>query len=257
MHYFPFFTEVVRSGSLQPNAAWYHFYDSKGLSLFFLSMILTDPTAPSLVTTMFAGFGTCIVYAILRHATGGRLLPLCGAFLYVLFFAVGNDELEKQHVTTAILMLAMLWTSLRMLDEGADRRPWIIALIATVLTSILITVELGLLIVIYLGGFVAWFAWRRQWRRALEPLFGSLVVFGVLSILALNYIYTGLPLEHVLLTAWPYADLNKLRDWGVLYQVQVLHYSFSLYAKSLGHAGIFAPAQFWSEKFAQIIAANF
>lgn len=258
MHYFSYLTEVARSGSLQPNAAWYHFYDSKGVSLLFLSMILTDPTAPGPVTTMFAGFGVCLVYAILRHATGSRLLPLCGAILYVVFFAIGNDELEKQHVTTAVLTLAMLWTSIRLLDEQADRRPWIIALVAAVVTSILITVELGLLIVIYLAGLVAWFSWRREWRRALEPFcVASLAVFCVLGTLVLNYIYTGLPLQHMLLEAWPYADLNRLRDWGILYEVIALHYSFASFVLSLGHSSIFAPAHIWSWSFARALVEYF
>jgi hypothetical protein len=259
MHYFSYLTEVVRSGSLQPNAVWYHFYISKGLSLFFLGMILTDPIAPSLVTTVFAGFGTCIVYAILRHATGNRLLPLCGAFLYVLFFAVGNDELEKQHVTTAVLSLAMLWTSIRLLDQGANRRPWIIALSASVITIILITVELGLLIVIYLAGFVAWFLWRRDWRKAIEPLgVASITALSVVAILALNYAYTGLPHVHLLLEAWPYADLNRLRDWGVLQPVISLHFAVTNLASSVNHAtSIFAPAQLWSWSFAQTLAEYF
>src|SRR5579859_3935597 len=38
-HYFPYLIKVIHNGSLTPNAVWQHFYDSKGLSLFFLAML--------------------------------------------------------------------------------------------------------------------------------------------------------------------------------------------------------------------------
>ncbi len=257
MHYFSYLAEVVRSGSVQLNAAWYHFYDSKGLSLTFLAMVLTDPLAPGSVSTVFAAFGTCVVYAILRHTTGDRLLPLCGALLYVVFFAVGNDELEKQHVTTAVLSLTMLWASIRLLDKDANRCPWIIMLSASVMTMVLITVELGLLILIYLAPFIAWFSWRREWRRAIELLgVASLAAFGVVAMLALNYACTGLPLEHLLLESWPFANLNRLRDLGILFEVIALHYSFTGLATSTGTANIFAPAQPWSLSLARLLAED-
>ena len=259
LHYFSYLTEVVRSGSLRPNAVWYHFYDSKGLSLTFLGMLLTDPEAPSLVTTVFAGFGACVVYAILRHATASRVLAMCGAVLYVLFFAVGNDELEKQHVTTAVLSLAMLWASIRLLDVDANRRAWTMVLASSAVTMVLITVELGLLIVMYLGGFVIWFWWRREWRRAAAPLVVALIAgVGVIAMLGLNYAYTGLPLEHLVLAAWRYADLNRLRDWGVLYEVLSLHYAFTGLASTVNHStSLFTPAQLWSSAFAQALAGYF
>ena len=178
---------------------------------------------------MFVVFGVCILYAMLRNATGARLIPLCGAILYVVFFVIGNDELEKQHIPAGILCgLAMLWTTIGLLNERENPWPWMIALWATVVTTILITIELGFLLSIYFTGFAAWYAWRRNWRRALELFSGAAIaVTGVATICVLNYAYTGLALEHFLLDEWRYTDLNRIRDWGILYEVIMLHAGFT------------------------------
>ena len=229
MHYFSYLTEVARSGSLRPNAVWYHFYDSKGLSLFFLAMILTDPTAPGLVSALFVGVGACTVYAMLRYATGARLISLCGGLLYIIFFVIGNDELEKQHIPAGISLLGVVWISLRFVFlERTQRSVWVVALCAATVTTILITVELALLIVLYVAGFLIWFSWRRDWRRAIDAIgVISAVTLYVAALCGLNYAYTGLPLEHLLIEAWPFADVSRLRDWGVLYEVLRLHEAFS------------------------------
>ena len=53
LHYSQFYSMVIDSHGIWPNAFWYQYYYSKGVGLMFLSMLLTDPLAPSLVTYCF------------------------------------------------------------------------------------------------------------------------------------------------------------------------------------------------------------
>ena len=49
-HYFPYYLETLKQGNLAPNNVWYHFDNSKGASLVFYGILLSDPLAPSLVS---------------------------------------------------------------------------------------------------------------------------------------------------------------------------------------------------------------
>ena len=63
-HYFYYYVDVIRNGSLMPNEAWYHFFYSKGLGLYFLGMLLSDPLAPQLVTGIFTFAAALAVWLI-------------------------------------------------------------------------------------------------------------------------------------------------------------------------------------------------
>jgi hypothetical protein len=53
-HYHQYYETVLRTHGIWPNEVWFQFFYSKGMGLFFLSMLLTDPLAPSIVTFCFA-----------------------------------------------------------------------------------------------------------------------------------------------------------------------------------------------------------
>ena len=220
-HYFPYLTEVLRQQSLQPNEVWQHFYVSKGLTLYFFAMILTDPLAPALVTTALVGMGSWIVVVLLRRATASKFLPLAGGMLFIIFFVIGNDDLEKQHDVTAFLLLGAVWISIRLLsDSVSNRRLWIVALHCAVAVAILITLPLGGLVGLYMAGFAVFHALRRQWTHAIIAV-GVCVTAAVciLSVATINYAYTGLPYDQGMLYFWSYADLNKILKWQMLSEV--------------------------------------
>jgi len=236
-HYFQFYKRVIETGSILPNDVWYHFYDSKGAGLYFLAMLLIDPLAPQLVATVFIGCGACMVYALLRNATRSAFLPLVGVLLYIGVFvytpsAYGHGEwgiLEKLHELTAVLVLAVIWIAYRYFRNNvAMSGPWALALHFAVISIALLTLQLVLLVGLYLAGYAAWFAAKRQWRVALRPFSaGVTAAFCLMAIGAINYFYTGFPLDHAMVPFWPYADLNKIMRWGTMLEVVWFHHDFS------------------------------
>ena len=228
-HYFPYLTDVIRHGSLAPNVEWEHFYVSKGLSEFFLGMLLTDPLAPALVTTGFVAMGAWIVYAFLRRATKGSKMALIGALAYIVFFIIGNDDLEKQHDLTAVLLLGFVWASAAaFIWPDEDKRLWTVALHSTAAAIVLITIELGFLVGIYISGFVLLFFILRDWDQARRGLkVGVTCVTAVLAIGTINYLYTGLPLDQGLLYFWNLTDPNKFVERNILNEVLGLRASLA------------------------------
>jgi hypothetical protein len=226
-HYFQFYKRVIETGSILPNDVWYQFYYSKGAGLYFLAMLLTDPLAPQLVTTGFIGCGAVIVYALLRTATRSTPLSLIGVLLYVGVFIYtpgpaanmaegGWGILEKIHELTAVLLLGMIWIAYRSFRNKIARPgPWTLALHSAVVCIALLTLPLVLPVVLYLAGFVAWFALTKQWRMAARPFAAAVTaVFSLVALGALNYHYTGFPSDMLITQFWPYADLAKEVQWG-------------------------------------------
>lgn len=243
-HYFPFYKKVIETGSILPNEVWYHFYYSKGAGLYYLATLLTDPLAPQLVATAFIGLGAALTYAVLRRGTTPQsLLPWLGALLYLLFLIYtpgpeanarhgGWGDLEKHHEITAVLILGMLWISTRLFGSKiSPASPWVLALHATIISITLLVSSLVLLAGAYMAGFVLWFAWRRQWRDAWQPFAaGATAGASLLAMMAVNYHYTGLPLDQQLTFFWPIVNLEKMRDWGVLYEIIEAHWAYTGYA---------------------------
>ena len=235
-HYFQFYKRVLETGSIRPNDVWIHFYYSKGAGLYFLAMLLTDPLAPQLVAAGFIGCGACIVFALLRNATGSALLPLTGVLLYIGAFIYtpgpqagrlsgGWGILEKLHELTAVLLLAAVWISYRLFRNGMTMPgPWTLALHAAIVSIALLTLPLTLLVGLYLAGYLLWFALKRQWRLALRPFAaGMTAACALMAMAAINYLYTGFPSDVGLVEFWPHADLAKVTSWGTMLEVTMLH----------------------------------
>ena len=232
-HYFPYYLRVIQTGSILPNDVWYHFYVSKGDGLYFLAMLLTDPLAPQLVTAGFILCAAAIVYALLRRIARTGVLPWIGVLLYVAFFIYtpgpqyfmvrgGWGDLEKEHELTAVLVLGVIWCVIQ-LSKTSNNKPWILGLHASIVATILITLQLGLLIGVYLTGFMFWFAVQRQWRKAAIPFFGGVTAaISMIVILAINYYLTGLVLDQAILFTWPIINLAKIAQWGALFELLTL-----------------------------------
>jgi len=238
-HYFPYLRRVVETGSLAPNDVWYHYFYSKGLGLYFLAILLTDPLAPQLAVTGFIFCGACTVFALLRRAAPQSQLPWLGVLLYVSFYiyTYGDltawGELEKNHEPAAALMLGMLWVSWRLFFQDAvPKCVWALALHAAIVAMALITLPLALMAGIYMAGFALWFAYKRQWHTVLLPLgAGATAAVMLLAILAINYHDTGLFLDQGMVYFWRYADIRKLANWGVMFEMLQLHQQHTLMAE--------------------------
>jgi hypothetical protein len=234
-HYFPYYLRVIQTGSILPNDVWYHFYLSKGDSLYFLAMLLTDPLAPQLVTAGFILCASCIIFDLLRRISPIGLLPWIGVLLYFAFFIYtpgphefmaqgGWGDLEKEHELTAVLLLGVIWCILRLCESvGENKRHWILGLHASIVATIFITLQLGFFIGLYLTGFLLWFAVKRQWRQASIPFFGCVTaLITIAAILAVNYELTGLILDQATLLTWPMVNLGKLAKWGTVFEAIAL-----------------------------------
>lgn len=243
LHYFPFYMQVIQSGSILPNDVWYQFYYSKGAGLYFLAMLLSDPLAPQLVTTGFVGAAALMVFAFLKRAAPGTVLPWVGMLLYGMMFIYtpgpiqnmregGWGDLEKIHELSAVLMLGIVWITFRLFgDAGCDKGPWILALhLAIVAVGLLLLPEL-LLVGAYLTGYGLWFVVRRRQSRALLA-FAAAVTAGLtlLGVAAVNYCYTGFPSDQGLPVLWRYADLQKILEWGVIFELLLTHMGLASWA---------------------------
>lgn len=230
-HYFPFYVRVVQTGSILPNDVWYHFYVSKGDVLYFLAMYLTDPLAPQLVTAGYVICAAFIVYALLRRIAPEGLLPWVGVLLYLAFYIYtpgphflvtdGWGDLEKEHEMTAALLLGVIWCTIRLTgNPDSAKRPWILGLHASIVATTVITLQLGVLAGLYLTGHMVWFAAKRQWRTAAIAFFGGVTAaVTILIIFAINYELTGLILDQAVSLTWPFVNLDKLAQWGPVFEV--------------------------------------
>lgn len=235
-HYSAFYRRVIETGSIQPNDVWYHFYYSKGCGLFFLAMLLTDPLAPQLVTAGFVGIGAVIIYALLRRGSGGRILPLVGVLLFTGFYIYtpgpvanmrhgGWGDFEKIHELTAMLILAVVWITCRLYgNDDIVRAPWSIALHSAIAIIAMLTFALPVLVGIYLTALAVGFAICRRWGNAVDALVAAAAAGCWLLLMAtINFIFTGIPSDQLVNPLWPYANLEKIQAWGVLFELLNFH----------------------------------
>jgi hypothetical protein len=219
-HYFPYYREVIEQGGVSPNDVWYHYFYSKGLGLFFLGMLLTDPLAPQLVTFCYMAAAALVLFVAVRDIAPATNWPIASAFLFLglYVFTPGWAEFEKQHELNTALVVAVLWMTHRALGAkppGALTFGVVAALAITgaVIADVLIALFFGaifsLLALILMVG--------RRFRNglicvALASWSAALVVFNF----ALNYVTVGLPSDLGVSYAWPFADVEKLYQWGSL-----------------------------------------
>ena len=202
-HYFHFYRSVTQAGNIWPNEVWYHFYYSKGAGLFFLSMLLTDPLAPQLVSTAMLVAGGGLVFSFLKNATPLRLFPWIGAALYIgfLIYTPGQDEnlhhggwgdLEKIHELVGVLVFAVIWM-MCCLQKNASRTMGI-TLLLTISALVLLIPVFTVFVVAYLLLMLTYFVLTKRKSPAFWTFIG-LIVAGAwfVSILIINYLFSGLP----------------------------------------------------------------
>ncbi|MBV8779713.1 MAG: hypothetical protein JO258_21180 [Alphaproteobacteria bacterium] len=229
-HYHGYYEAVIRTHGLWPNEAWYQFYYSKGMGLFFLATLLTDPLAPSLVTCCFAiAAAVALFLTVERIAIGATLWPWAAVAAFLVLYAYtpgrgvymgsgGWGDFEKPHEIGAAFVVAVLWLCVALHGaRGAERRLWF----AVAAGCIFIVAAIELATVLLLGLFAlvltAAALLRRRFGEA-RAFFGLGIAggFGLAGVLCLNYLATGLPSDQFALEAWPWANVQKLAGWGAL-----------------------------------------
>jgi len=238
-HYFFYYKKVVETGSLLPNEIWYHFYYSKGLALFFMGMLLTDPLAPQLIGSIYFLVSSLIIFQILSNKCINRYIKFIGLLLFILFFLYtpgpeinemngGWGDLEKTHELTATFLLSLIWISNKLRTcNDSFYKVWLVGYISSICTAILITFALFPIIFLYLIGFFIFYFYNNQLKKifwTVAGLFAALVSASI--ILLINYLYTGLYTDQFLIKLWPFENIQILQNWGVLFEAIWLHWNY-------------------------------
>ena len=236
-HYAYYYQTVVERGGIWPNEVWYHYYYSKGAGLFFLAMLLTDPLAPQLVTFCFVVAAALALFLFLRRIAPGTQWPAVGAilFLAVHIFTTastsmfrlhgGWGEFEKLHELVAALLIAILWASTGAIEQtGRMRLAWWVAAASAIVAAVIINSTIAAVI----GGTFAlmtiWLLAARQLVPAvMSASLGAVAAVALTSILAINYVTTGLANDQGIGIFWRFANVEALSRWGVLPDVILLY----------------------------------
>jgi hypothetical protein len=233
-HYFYYFVTVLKNHHIWPNEVWYHFYYSKGMGLFFLGMLLTDPLAPSLVTYCFAIAAAIALFTFVERLNPGTLWAWVAVILYFGFYIYtpgsgiyeingGWGDFQKPHEISSAFLFGLVWISGRLIAAtGGERRTWRLA--AALCTAALAFVTAfsvilaGLFFCLMMAGSII--VCHRE--NAVAFLGLSFVAGAALAaVLVLNYATTGLPLDNGMEVFWPILNLRQLQQWGVLPEVVV------------------------------------
>jgi hypothetical protein len=231
LHYSQFYTTVIDNHSVWPNDIWYQYYYSKGLGLMFLGMLLTDPLAPSLVTSCFVVATAMALYSLIRRICPQTLWPWAAVVLYLAlnihtlgtgFYAAngGWGHFQKPHELNSPVLIAILWMSVGMVRSRGEVR-WIwwfgAALWCFVVTYLMIisSAIVGLFCLLAALGCVA------IERESAKAFFGLAVAagLGLASLLVLNYLTTGIPSDIGLNSWWPIIDFHRLNEAGTLFDL--------------------------------------
>jgi len=222
-HYFYYYLAALRNHGLVPNDVWYHFYYSKGDGLFFLGMLLTDPTSHALATFACVIFAALAIAALAARLAPGTAWPLSGVLLYLMFYAAsmsrsGGGEFQKTHELVTGLVVLMAW-ALCMRRATGDR---VFLPMATACGIAIAIVNQPMALI--MGPFFALLAagslLRRNWQELGRIcLAGSAVAGVIVGILTLNYVMTGLASDQALNVTVRFADFERLDRWGVLPQI--------------------------------------
>ena len=234
-HYFYYFVAVLDHHNIWPNEVWYQYYYSKGMGLFFLGMLLTDPLAPSLVTYCFVVAAAIALFAFVERFNPGTFWPWTAVILFLAFYIYtpgsgmyeingGWGDFQKTHETSSAFLFALLWASARFVDTtGRERRTWWFAAALCTAALAFITAFSSVMAGLFCCLMAAGSLIVRHRQNALA-FFGLAVVAAaaLAAVLALNYATTGLALDNAMELFWPILDLRRLQEWGVLPDVVLL-----------------------------------
>lgn len=226
-HYFYYYQSVIKHGGIWPNEVWYHYYYSKGLGLNFLSMLLTDPLAPQLVTFCFMVVAAGAMYLAAREIAPAMNWPMASVFLFVGFYVFTPNwgEFEKQHEFNTALIVGVIWMTLRALLAGGHfTRLFITACGLGIATAIIINTQIGAFYTAVFGIVALALAALRDFRAAaLCAALSAWAALVVALILMLNYFTTGLPIDQPITHFWQWANVERLHELGSLPMVLNLY----------------------------------
>jgi hypothetical protein len=230
-HYSQFYSMVIDGHGIWPNDFWYHYYYSKGMGLMFLGMLLTDPLAPSLVTYCFVMATALALFSLIRRVCPRTLWPWVVVILYLalnvhtlgtgVYAANGGwGHFQKTHEINTPFLIAVLWMSTNMVRSADAGRSvwWFGAAACSFIVAFLLIISSAVVGLFCLLAAMGFFLVDRGAARAFFGLAVS-AGMGLVSVLALNYLTTGLPSDVGVNIWWPIIDFQRLRNDGTLFDV--------------------------------------
>ena len=222
-HYFYYYLDVLKHHGLAPNDVWYHYYYSKGYGLFFLSMLLTDPESPALVTFCCVAFAAIAIATLVARMAPGSLWPATSALLYLLFYTgnfgqFGGGDFQKDHELVSALIVLFAWAlSMETLVSPLAARA------SSAMSGIAVSIicqPAGILLAFYAGLLCAWALVRRRWADfwGLGSV-AALIATTVVAIFIVSYLVTGLATDLELELSLRFANFSRLNSWGVIPQL--------------------------------------
>jgi hypothetical protein len=229
-HYFPYFRRVIESHGLWPNDLWYHFYVSKGASLTFLGILVTDLQAPELVTYLFFIASAIALYSIVAKFTNNAAAPLTAVAAYIAGFVYtdmpGNISgwgiFQKHHEFTASLIASVAWALVQFKDNPA-RRGWTLVTGLLVAHAVLFSPTSLPLVLFMIGVAIISAGLCQRW-----PLVRSLLAVAfvgpilVAALMFLNYEITGMVECTPYRTCLRLANQERFSKWWSPYLLVLL-----------------------------------
>ncbi len=225
-HYFPYYLEVIKNHNIWPNDVWYHYYYSKGSGLVFLSMLLTDPLSPQVVTMVFFTVSAVVVYSLLRKMTGSTVWSLMAVVLYLAAFVwtPGYAEFEKQHVFMTSLIASVVWLGCLLNEKYDGKTPSVYLFVWG-----LMAVHLGLFAPTTFAFIIGFFALlcivelinKRYALARSYVLMGCVMAVVFMSIMVINYFTTGMAEITPFRFFWQHADQMRFSKWISPYQLEL------------------------------------
>jgi len=228
-HYSHYYAAVIDSHGIWPNLFWYQYYVSKSLGVTFLSMLLTDALASSLVTYCFVVAAALALYGLVRDFCSATLWPWLAVVLYLALnvhtlgtgdYAAngGWGHFQKPHELNSPLLFAVLWMSVNMVrSAGEQRRVWWFGAAACAFALAYVLLVSPLIVGLFATFAGLYFLPRSRELARMFLGIAAMAGLGLGSLLLLNYLTTGAPADLAPQALWPIVDLRRLNDEGMLF----------------------------------------
>ncbi len=230
VHYLHYYRATVDSGIIAPNDLWYHYWSSKGATLFYMMMAVSDLLAPQLVSYAMILLGSTVVYALMRRLIADRTFSLLAAAAYLQIYVSATDwgYFFKNHEVLAGMLLGAIYLLLR--PKGMFERAGLCVIVSylTVLYPTFSAVIVGGLGVAAIRALLTGKPRNQVW--GLIGL-GTVSAVTVATLLVQNYLRTGLAMETPIRLWWAHANLEKFSQ---LYSPHLVDYTLSRIPEAKG-----------------------
>jgi hypothetical protein len=236
-HYFYYYVTVLKNHGIWPNDVWYHYFYSKGEGIIFLSMLLTDPLAPSVVTYCFVAVATLALFIFIDRIMPGTLWPWAATLCFLSLLIYGGNvsaggglpmlnnnywaEFPKEHEINAAFVIAIAWFCERALraDDG-ERRLFLYLAAGCAFAVSYLEQPTPLFVGLFTLIIATILLLLRRYKQSIEfVLLACAAGVGFVSNLIINYLTTGIPSDVLTNMFWPIVNLHKIEALGWLYPV--------------------------------------